>query len=133
MIKLIIPGNPVAKARPRVSKFGTHNTEKTVNYETLIKELFIISRQKKLEGMLKMELDCYFKIPKKTSKVKTTKMLNDEIRPVVRPDIDNIIKIICDGLNGLAYKDDSQIVDIDAGKYYSDTPRVEINIMSIEV
>lgn len=47
-------------------------------------------------------------------------------RPVVKPDTDNYIKSTLDGLNGILWEDDNQIVDLVAHKYYSDNPRVEI-------
>lgn len=43
MILFKIPGEPVAKGRPRVTKFGVHTPEKTKNYETLVKEMFHIT------------------------------------------------------------------------------------------
>ena len=40
-------------------------------------------------------------------------------------------KIICDALNGIAYRDDAQIVDALVRKFYSDTPRVIVEISDI--
>ncbi len=130
-MKLIIKGEPVAKARPRVCKWGTYTPEKTVNYETLVKEMFVISKQKRLEGQLRMEVLAYFSIPKSTSKKKHALMLDGTIRPVKRPDWDNIGKIVSDALNKLAYNDDSQIVTAYIEKWYSDQPRVEIYISEV--
>ena len=48
------------------------------------------------------------------------------ISPTKKPDLDNIAKAILDSLNGIAYKDDSQIVSLLISKKYSDRPRVEI-------
>lgn len=55
-------------------------------------------------------------------------MLLGHIRPAKKPDCDNVEKIICDALNGCAYKDDAQIVRCTVIKYYSETPRVEVDI-----
>ena len=52
-------------------------------------------------------------------------------RPIVKPDTDNYIKSTLDGLNGLLWKDDNQIVKIVAEKYYSDHPRVEIEVEEV--
>lgn len=46
-------------------------------------------------------------------------------------DLDNIIKSVADSLNGIAYKDDSQIVEVVSKKYYSDKPRVEVILEDI--
>ena len=50
-------------------------------------------------------------------------------KPRKKPDADNIAKIILDSLNGVAYKDDSQIVDIRIiKKYTEDEERVEFEL-----
>lgn len=131
MINLVIPGEPCAKGRPRFFNNHAITPEKTVNYEVLVKELFIINKNSKLEGQLKAEITAYYTIPQsKPKKVKAAMELN-EIRPTKKPDLDNIQKIILDSLNGYAYKDDSQIVSIKADKYYSNEPRVEITISEL--
>ena len=45
-----------------------------------------------------------------------------------RPDVDNLLKLVCDALNGVAWKDDSDIASIFAVKGYSEHPRTEIEI-----
>jgi Holliday junction resolvase RusA-like endonuclease len=55
-------------------------------------------------------------------------MIDGIIRPIKKPDLDNIAKIIADSLNGVAYRDDSQIVESSVAKFYSDFPRVEVEI-----
>lgn len=53
-------------------------------------------------------------------------MESGRIRPIIKPDTDNIIKAVLDALNGLAYEDDSEVVSVTAKKYYSAEPRVEV-------
>ena len=55
-------------------------------------------------------------------------MLNRTIRPIVKCDWDNIGKIVCDALNGIAYHDDKQVVDGQVRKFYSEQPRVVVTI-----
>ena len=57
MIKLTIPGEPVAKGRPRVTRYGTYTPEKTKNYETLVKELYFVEHgQTLLDGELSIDI-----------------------------------------------------------------------------
>lgn len=57
-------------------------------------------------------------------------MLGEAIRPIKKPDVDNVTKIIADSLNNIAYKDDAQIVDSTVRKFYSDMPRVQVIIQT---
>jgi len=54
-----------------------------------------------------------------------------ELRPVTKPDTDNYIKAIKDALKSVIWKDDSQVVELHASKYYSQNPRIEIEIKEL--
>jgi len=132
MIKLLIPGQPCAKQRPRVVDGHTYTPAKTVNYETFIKELYVIGNYaKQFEGALQMTVRAYFQIPKSKPKKVQELMRQGLIRPTGRPDWDNVGKIISDALNGLAYHDDSYIVSAMVEKWYADNPRAEVEIQEI--
>lgn len=134
-LTLIIPGEPVTKARPRVTKAGiTYTPAKTVNYETFIQELFAIRYRTHVpfEGALICDVRAFFGIPKSWTAKKKKQALERNLRPTSRKDWDNLGKIISDALNGLAYRDDGQIVDGRVRKWYSDRPRVEIEITEIK-
>ena len=130
MIDFIVPGPPVAKGRPRVGKYGTYTPDKTVNYENLVQFSYLEKYKQAhlLEGPLKLTIDFDFPIPKSTSKKNRELMLLGEIRPTKKPDLDNCMKIITDALNGIAYKDDSQIVVAALSKFYSEDPRACVRI-----
>lgn len=137
VLKFIIPGEPQGKGRPRFSsKTGTAYTpSKTKNYETLVQTQYRrqLGNARFPDGVpLEMRIKAYCAIPKSASKVKGQKMLSGQIRPVKKPDWDNIGKIVADSLNGIAYKDDSQIVDGQVKKFFSLDPRVEVTIIYVE-
>ena len=46
-----------------------------------------------------------------------------------KADLDNLIKFVCDALNGVFYKDDSQVVSIHAMKLYGEKDYVMIKII----
>jgi Holliday junction resolvase RusA-like endonuclease len=133
--ELTIPGEPVAKARPRVMSTGhTYTPAKTKNYETLVKELYWSQYhdQDMLTGSIRVRVDAYFQIPKSTSKRKRESMVKGTIRPTKRPDGDNILKTITDALNGIAYVDDSAVVSAQVEKWWADQPRVEVELEEFE-
>lgn len=135
-MKFTIPGEPCGKARPRVVRHGgistTYTPEKTANYESYVKLEF--QRQCGVPfmlGPLSMEIIAHFGVPASTSKKKTAAMLTGLVHPTKKPDCDNIIKIICDALNGLAYKDDAQIVHVSIRKKYAAIPHVDVSITEV--
>lgn len=137
-VKFTVWGEPKGKGRPRFSRVGnytkTYTPSETVSYENLVKvEYCNQCRNARFETgeMLDMRVFAYYSIPKSTSKKKRRLMLDKVIRPTKKPDMDNIIKIIADSLNNIAYHDDSQIVDTMVRKFYSENPRVEITIQNI--
>lgn len=131
-VSFTVMGKPMGKQRPKVTKWGAHTPENTVNYETLVKMIYQQKIHKVLEGPLKIYIDAYYQIAKSTSKKKRNLMLIDKLRPTQKPDSDNIAKIICDSLNTIAYKDDSQIVEMSIRKFYSDVPRVVVVLKELK-
>lgn len=135
--KFTVPGEPIGKGRPRFSKQGnfvrTYTPEKTASYENLVKLEY--ERQCGKEPFPKdiplfMKVDAYYSIPKSASRKKRAEMLGAKLRPTKKPDADNILKIIADSLNGIAYHDDSQIVSCEIHKYYGEIPQVNVTIRS---
>ena len=132
-MKIIIPGIPIAKGRPRVGKFGTYTPTKTVNYENLVQYTYMDQAEgKKLEGALQMVIDLFFPIPKSYSKKRVEAIKEMEEMHTKKPDASNCLKSIEDALNGFAYDDDSQIVDLRVTKQYTlGEPRAEVTIKEL--
>ncbi|NVM21407.1 MAG: RusA family crossover junction endodeoxyribonuclease [Desulfobacterales bacterium] len=130
IITLRVPGEPQGKLRPKWSPVGTYTPKKTINYETYIKQLFATKYPsfQPLEGELTLELGIYQTIPKSFSKKKKDLMERRIVRPTKRPDIDNVIKSVFDALEGLAYKNDSQFIEVAASKFFDLEPRLNIRI-----
>jgi Holliday junction resolvase RusA-like endonuclease len=132
LIKFTIPGKPMGKQRPRVTRTGhTYTPDETTHYENLVKLAF---QQAKPKGFvptnkqLYMEVTCLMPIPISWSKKKHDQAKYGYIRPTVKPDFDNVGKIVADALNGIAYRDDSQIVDAYVRKFYAEDPGVEVTL-----
>lgn len=138
-IRFVVPGQPFGKQRPKFSRAGqyvkTYTPGETVNYENLVKVMYQQVAKGKMfsdDAMLDVRIIAYYGIPKSISKKKRKAMLEHKIRPTKKPDWDNIGKIICDSLNLIAYHDDSSIVEAQVRKLYSENPRVEVTIKSID-
>ena len=133
--ELMIPGEPVGKGRPRFVKAAgrTYTPEKTARYENLVALAFSEKYPDAvpLEGPVMMMMTAYFSIPKSWSKKKQQQARDGIILPTKKPDTDNISKIK-DALNGIAYRDDAQVIHDPVFKMYSDNPRLEIRIKAAE-
>ena len=133
MFELTVPGKPIGKGRARITRFGSFTPKKTVTYERFIQWLFKSKyrRIKPLEGAVKIELLIHKSVNKYDSKSTKELKLSGKIRPTVKPDASNVLKIVEDALNGLAYIDDKQIVEVHIWSYYVEVPDLEIKIMGV--
>lgn len=134
MIQFEILGKPVAKARPRMTRKGFVYTPRgTTNYESLIRYTFQskFPNHKPYEGLLEANITAIFDIPKSYSKKKTKELLETHNNYDHKPDCDNLAKIVLDSLNGIAYKDDSQITILHINKEYGVQPKVIVEIKEV--
>ena len=129
---LTIKGTPEPKGRPRFMNGHAVTPEKTRRYERMVRALWLSEHKECLFGDVAVRLEFYMPIPTSWSKRKQGQARAGAIRPAVRPDIDNLVKAVLDGLNETAYTDDKQIISLMAEKYYSDEPRTEVLIMEVE-
>lgn len=77
-----------------------------------------------------VRIEAVYGIPKSYSKKKRERALNGELAPTKKPDADNIAKVVCDALNGVAYVDDTQVIDLRVFKRFGE-PCVTISICEI--
>lgn len=110
--------------------------DKTVLYENFIATRYMEgcwgTADSQMEPIIKARIQAFYEIPKSSSKVKKTAMLSGELLPTKKPDIDNIVKAVLDALNEVAYRDDTQVVELQVRKQYSERPRLEICLEELE-
>jgi len=132
MIEFTIPGKPVGKMRPRFTKVGgfvkAYTAEGTVNFESMVKMLAAheMGARVPLTGPLVLSVVVYVAPPASMSKKLRLEALDYRIWPCKKPDLDNIVKSIMDGMNGVVYQDDSQIIEIRSYKRYDLTDRTAV-------
>ena len=85
-----------------------------------------------IEAPVFLRINLFLPIPKSTPKKKKMEMLSKRIHHIKKPDVDNLAYPIVNALKGILYKDDSQIVELHASKFYSETPHVEIYIKNLQ-
>lgn len=135
--KFTVLGEPVGKARPRYTRTGhAYTPKKTRDYEDMVRTCYKAKygNAEPYEGPVRVFITAYFKISKSLPKSRRKALMESLTHCMKRPDIDNIAKIILDALNGLAYKDDKQVVTVVAEKFYAGFggPCVEVEIEGVE-
>ena len=139
MRAFVIEGEPQGKGRPRFSvvngRVNTRTPDSTVIYENHVKLSYREACKEPMyeQGVpLVMQITAFYGIPKSTSNKKRQDMMFEKIRPTKKPDIDNLCKVVMDSLNKIAYHDDAQVVKTTVSKFYSDYPRVFVQIWTLE-
>ena len=114
-IKFTIPGPPKGKQRPRICRVNgrsmAYTPKGTIEYEKLVRASYTAVSKAKFERNLPLEISilALYSVPKYVSNKTKELMLNGRLFPTKKTDADNIIKVILDALNGVAYRDDVQI------------------------
>lgn len=121
-IEFIIDGEPRGKGRPRFTKAGrTYTDSKTAAYERTVRQsAWVAMAKKKLpptNANVFVEIAAYHGVPKSWPNKKKALAVANVIKPK-KPDIDNIIKAVLDGCNGVVFLDDVQVHAINARKQY---------------
>ena len=136
-LEFVVPGVPVPKGRARITtKNGyalAYTPARTAKYEqdvaTLARQAMGVLRP--FSGPVELWLAIGVQIPASWSKKKRLEASSGALLPIGRPDASNIVKAIEDGMNGVVYDDDSQIVTIQATKRYTYTPGVHVRVTGV--
>lgn len=135
-LSFVVEGDPVPKARPRIVRIGkgvrAYTPSKTVNYEQLVglramQAMRAAGKVVTLAGVA-VTLAVAVVPPASWGKRKTAQAIAGEILPTAKPDIDNVAKSVLDGLNGIVYQDDKQVIELTVRKHYAATAAVQVHI-----
>jgi crossover junction endodeoxyribonuclease RusA len=110
-----IPGRPQGKQRPRLGKGGrVYTPAPTRRYEQSVGAAFLVAAKGRnratYAGPIELHITCTFSDHR-------------------RRDLDNVIKCVADGLNGIAYADDCQIVKLNASRHHDEVESTEVTVV----
>lgn len=134
-IHLFIPGNPVPQGRPRACIRGKHASVYEDAKSKDWKKTIAVHAQYQLDRLsfdvkgprvlidtaIKLEVEFRLLRPKSVSVKKRPE-------PITRPDLDNLVKAVKDALTGVLWRDDSQVIELEAKKVYDNPPGVDITV-----
>ena len=122
-------GKPIGKQRPRMARRGrktiTYTPQETLQYEREIREAFLLACLKTdlpLKGLLVVDVVALFPRTKALSfqyKNGTYKHGRERIPHNVKPDADNVLKCVLDGIGEYIEGGDSRVVSARITKFYS--------------
>jgi Holliday junction resolvase RusA-like endonuclease len=137
-IAFTVPGEPQGKGRAKIVKIGGFSRmatpAKTVAYEGLVAHAAQAAMRgaEPFGGACALEVDVVCSVPKSYSGKLSARCLTGHVRPTKKPDADNVLKAICDGMNGVVWKDDVQAVEVRVSKRYGPIPGVNVRVALIE-
>lgn len=137
-ITFTIPGQPVAKGRPKFARRGAHvvayTPEKTANYETLVKlaAAEAMAGREPSAAPLALSVSLVLQVPASWSNKRRGLALAGAIRATKKPDADNVLKGIKDGCNGIVWRDDAQVVAVTLFKDYGAVPQARVSVHEVE-
>lgn len=138
MIQFTIPGQPVAKARARVTMVGgfarAYTPKKTADYEKMVAgcAMQAMAGRPPSDRPIEVLLELRLEIPVSWSKAKRLAASMGTVRATKKPDADNVLKGVKDACNGIVWVDDSQVVVITVRKLYHADPCVVIAVREVE-
>ena len=127
-----VDGTPVPKGRPRFARRGkfvsTYSPKTTVDYESKISKAAkqAMGSSEPLKTPIAAYIYITLPIPASYTKKRKADCLKGFERPTKKSDIDNYCKAVFDGMNGIVYFDDSQIVSLHSTKVYGTVGMVEV-------
>lgn len=116
MISFFVPGVPVPQGRARSFRMGDgighYDDPKSKAWKKVVAQVASLQRGAMHDGPLEIDMVFFMPAPKSMKRP-------DLMHHSKRPDLDNLCKGVQDGLNGICYRDDSQICKLSAMKKYS--------------
>ncbi len=126
---------PIPKGRPRFKRAGkfiqTYTPKKTLDFEELLRSRAVeaMGDSEPLDSPLEAFFYIRLPVPQSYSKKRSKACLEGLESPIKRPDIDNYAKSILDAMNGVIFKDDSQVISLHITKRYDLTPGVDMMVL----
>jgi Holliday junction resolvase RusA-like endonuclease len=120
-----VEGTPIGKARPRVLRSGrAYTPAKSAAYEHQVQLAATLAMrgQSRLTGAVQATLRFDLPVPPSWPRPRRAAAITGEIAPTGRPDIDNLLKSVLDGIRTIVIGDDAAIVEVRATKRYGVAP-----------
>jgi Holliday junction resolvase RusA-like endonuclease len=129
-IRFVIPGRVGGKGRPRATAIGGHarmyTPAKTVSMEAMVRGFGAAAMcgGALMDGPLHLAVVVSLERPASWSKRKRA----ETPIPTGKPDLDNVVKLIGDALNGVVWRDDSQIASLHIHRQFIESGGEQVEV-----
>lgn len=133
-MRIVFNIEPQQQERPRATGRGKfirmYDPPKTAKFKRELKQLAMLEMRgkSKFDSAISVKIKFFRRVQKSISNAECSRRLSGAHRPIVKPDLDNYIKGTLDALNDVIWTDDAIIVELNTSKWYSDNPRIEIEV-----
>ena len=128
----VVEGHCVGKQRPRMANGHTYTPKATKDYENKVLDAFVNAENDlDFNGPIEAFITVYVKMPTSWSRKRRAESMGKPPFNIKTPDLDNAAKSILDALNGLAYKDDKQVVSLDISRKWGSYEFVEVRLENV--
>lgn len=129
-VTFTIPGKPFAKQRAMVTRFGAYTPKETVSFERVVGQLAALKIKNPLIGAVELTVVAEFVPPPSWSSKRRAEAMGKH--HIQKPDLDNIVKAVSDGMNRIAFSDDSQVASFgQSHKKWADKEQTTVTVTEI--
>ena len=135
-IRIVIPGVPVAKGRPRVTRQGrAYTPAKTMAWEQMAawEAAAQMQGRRMLEGPVQVSIVASWPIPVSWPQWRKRAALQGRVAHTRKPDGDNVAKAVLDALQDVVFGDDSGVVRLQVTKCWDQTGQVLVDVSEIDM
>ncbi|NVN09733.1 RusA family crossover junction endodeoxyribonuclease [Nguyenibacter vanlangensis] len=131
-LTITIPGAAVGKGRPRFGNGRTYTDSKTLNAEAFVRACAMDAMPSvPLDIPVSLDIEITKAVPASWSNVRRRKALEGALPATGKPDLDNVVKLLGDALNGIIWRDDSLIASVSAVRRYGPCDQTVVRVRVI--
>ncbi len=136
VLRFTVPGEPKPWARPRFNRSSgmvfTSAKARAAGDTLAARVVALVPARDLLIGPIELAVLFVLPVPASWPQWQKAAAVAGTWRAASKPDVDNLLKILKDSLNGLVWRDDAQVDRADAAKVYGDIPRTIVTITPLD-
>lgn len=131
-ITFTVPGPMRGKGRPRFGNGRTYTDSKTMTAEAFVRACALDAMpDAPLDVAVSLDIEITKAVPASWTKTRRQRALSGALAATGKPDLDNVVKLVGDALNGIIWRDDSLVASVSAVRRYGACERTVVRVSAI--